>query len=127
MDKKKKITLIAVGVVEVAILIFCLVVSILVLSRFDPNATEAGRLKANGNFIGGLQNNPTLFFCTIALPVFIIFLVDAVYLIVYAVKKPSSLSDDERAAIEAKAKEEARKEIEAEMAAEKKPADPEQK
>jgi hypothetical protein len=40
-----------------------------------------------------------------------IFLVDAIYLIVYSSKKPSALTDDEREAIQAQAREEARKEL----------------
>jgi uncharacterized membrane protein len=118
MDKKQKRTLIIVGAVEAAILIFCLVVSIIVLSTWVQNASAQTRIDSNGAFIGGLQNNPTIFMVAICLPVFIIFIVDAVYLIVYAYKKPSALSDNERAEIEKRAKEEARAEIEAEMAAE---------
>lgn len=118
MDKNQKRTLIIIGAVEAAILIFCLVVSIIVLSTWSQSATAEARLTSNGAFIGGLQNNPTVFMLAICLPVFIIFLVDAVYLIVYAYKKPSALSDSERAEIEKRAKEEARAEIEAKMAEE---------
>jgi uncharacterized membrane protein len=118
MDKKQKRTLLIVGAVEAAILIFCLVVSIWVLATWISNASAQTRIDQNGPFIGGLQNNPTIFMVAICLPVFIIFIVDAVYLIVYAYKKPSALSDNERAEIEKRAKEEARAEIEAEMAAE---------
>jgi uncharacterized membrane protein len=118
MDKKQKRTLIIVGAVEVAVLIFCLVVSIMVLASWNPDLTANERIVHNGNFIGGLQNKPTIFFVAIVLPVLVIFLVDVIYLIVYAYKKQSSLSDSEREEIEKRAKEEAKAEIEAEMAAE---------
>jgi uncharacterized membrane protein len=118
MDKKQKRTLIIIGAIEAVILIFCLVISIMVLTTWISNASAQTRIDKNGAFIGGLQNNPTIFMVAICLPVFIIFIVDAVYLIVYAYKKPSALSDSERAEIEKRAKEEAKAEIEAEMAAE---------
>jgi uncharacterized membrane protein len=121
MDKKQKRTLLIAGAVETVILIFCLVISILVLVKFNSNNSPADNLSKNGAFIGGLQNKPAIFFCCFVLPVFIILLVDAIYLIVYASKKPSDISDDERASIEAKAKEEARAEVMAELNAEKKP------
>jgi uncharacterized membrane protein len=117
MDKKTKKTLIIVGAIEAVILIFCLTVSIIVLSTWSSKMEAATRLELNGPFIGWLQNNPTWFFVLIVLPVFIIFLVDAVYLIVYSSKKPSALTDEEREAIQAQAREEARKELEAEMKA----------
>lgn len=117
MDKKTKKTLIIVGAIEAVILIFCLIVSIIVLKTWTKETTEANRIAANGPFIGWLQNNPTWFFVLIVLPVFVIFLVDAVYLIVYSSKKPSALTDEEREAIQAQAREEARKELEAEMKA----------
>jgi len=116
MDKKTKKTLIIVGAIEAVILIFCLTISILVLSKWDATATPTQRLERYG-WIGWLQNNTTAFFLLIVLPVFIIFLVDAVYLIVYSSKKPSALTDEEREAIQAQAREEARKELEAEMKA----------
>jgi uncharacterized membrane protein len=117
MDKKTKKTLIIVGAIEAVILIFCLTVSIIVLATWRESTTADRRIAANGPFIGWLQNNPTWFFVLIVLPVFVIFLVDAVYLIVYSSKKPSALTDEEREAIQAQAREEARKELEAEMKA----------
>jgi uncharacterized membrane protein len=116
MDKKTKKTLIIVGAIEAVILIFCLTVSILVLSKWNAQLTPEQRELAYG-WIGWLQNHTTAFFLLIVLPVFIIFLVDAVYLIVYSSKKPSALTDEEREAIQAQAREEARKELEAEMKA----------
>jgi uncharacterized membrane protein len=127
MDKKQKRTLLIIGAVEAVVLIFSLVVSILVLATFDRNARESELIAANGPFIGGLQYHTTVFFCAIVLPVFVILLVDAVYLIIYASRKPSEITDEERAAIEAKAKEEARAEVMAELNAEKKPDNPDEK
>jgi uncharacterized membrane protein len=123
MDKKTKKTLIIVGAIEAVILIFCLTISIIVLATFSKDMTDP--VAANGPFIGWFQAHNIPFFLTIVLPVFIIFLVDAVYLIVYSAKKPSALSDAEREAIQAQAREEARKELEAEMKAanEAKPED----
>jgi hypothetical protein len=109
MDNKKKI-LIVLGIVEAVILVFSLVVSILVLRNFDSR-NAANNLMQNGQFIGTLQNNQVLFFCTIVLPVFVIFLADGAYLIVYANKKASLLGDKEKKAIEEEAKRQAREEV----------------
>jgi uncharacterized membrane protein len=127
MDKKQKRTLLIAGAVETIILIFCLVVSILVLTKFSANNAPTDNLEKNGPFIGALQNNPPVFFAAIVLPVFLILLIDAIYLIIYASRKPSDITDEERAAIEAKAKEEARAEVMAELNAEKKPDNPDEK
>jgi uncharacterized membrane protein len=82
--------------------------------------TKRKTLTENGQFIGTLQNNPTLFLLTIVLPVFIIFAVDGVYLIVYANKKESVIGDEEKAAIEEEAKRQAREEVLKELQAEQK-------
>ncbi|MCQ2742803.1 MAG: hypothetical protein MJ239_05865 [Bacilli bacterium] len=117
MDKKKKITLITAGVAELAIIVFALVVSILVLVTFhDPEKFGQSQamelnLKENGPFIGFLQNNPTAFFCSILIPVFAILAVDIIYLVIVAQKRATNLTDAETAAIKAKAKEEARLEV----------------
>lgn len=127
MDKKQKKILLIAGVIEAVILIFCLTISIIVLATWVQNASEAQRVAKNGAFIAWFQNNPTPFFLTIVLPVFIIFLVDAVYLIVYSSKKPSALTTEDREAVLAQAREEVRKEMEEEAKAnpakDDKPAD----
>ena len=92
MDNKKKTIFIIIGIVEAVVLIFCLVISILVLRNFD-NTNTAMNIVHNGQFIGTLQNDHVLFFCTIVLPVFVIFLADGAYLIVYANKKASMLGE----------------------------------
>ena len=115
MDRKQKITFIVGGIVEAIIIVFCMTVSILVLSTFDSNLTAQEILAKNGAFIGGLQTNNTVFLLTIVLPLFVILAIDIIYLIIYATKRESSLSDKERDAIEAQAKEEARQEVLREM------------
>ena len=122
MDKKTKRTLIIAGAVEAVIIIFCTVVSLLVLLTY--NAPESGpnwktmNLEKNGQFIGWLQNNPTPFFILIVLPLLVVLVLDIVYLIIYASKKESKISDAEREAIAEKAKREAAAELESELAGE---------
>jgi uncharacterized membrane protein len=122
MDNKKKRMFLIIGIVEVVVLIFCLVISILVLHNLSNDDKQAN-LDNNGVFIGTLQNNPTLFLLTIVLPVFIIFVVDGVYLIVYANKKESVIGDEEKAAIEEEAKRQAREEVLKELQAEQNKSD----
>lgn len=127
MDKKQKKILLIAGAIEAAILIFCLTISIIVLATWSATMSPDARVLKNGAFIAWFQNNPTPFFLTIVLPVFIIFLVDAVYLIVYSSKKPSALTTEDREAVLAQAREEVRKEMEEEAKAnpakDDKPAD----
>jgi uncharacterized membrane protein len=142
MDKKQKRNLIIAGIVEVIVLIFCLVITIIVLTKSlargnDSNMTPAQIVAADGPFIGWLETNPTWFFCLIVLPLFVIFIADGVYLIVYVSKKQSALSDKERDTIQEEARRQAREELLKEMrgegeakpseepkAADPKPADP---
>jgi hypothetical protein len=112
MDSKKKRNLIIIGIIEVIIMAFCLTISILVVVKpMDKNGIASNNIKNNGAFIGGLQNNPVLFFCSIVLPLFIILIADGVYLIMYAMKKESNISDSEKAAIQEEAAKQAREEI----------------
>ena len=122
MDKKQRRTIIIAGIVEAIIIIFCMTVSILVLATFDSNLTAQEILAKNGAFIGGLQTNNTIFLIAIVLPLFVILALDIIYLIIYATKRESALSDKERDAIEAQAKEEARLEVLREMEEEAKKA-----
>ena len=85
----------------------------------DTQNYQTLNLQKNGVFIGTLQNNNILFFCSIVLPLFIIFLVDAIYLIFYATKKESAITDKERESIEDEARKQARAELLAEMNGEK--------
>ena len=118
MDKSQKRKIIIVGAIEAVIVIFALVVSILVMATIhDPNEYDAAakNLSDNGPMIGFFQNNSTAFLLIIVLPLFLILAIDVIYLIVYATKRESSLSNAERAAIEEQARLEAREEVLREM------------
>lgn len=118
MDKSQKRKIIIVGAIEAVIVIFALVVSILVMTTIhDPNEYDAAakNLRDNGPMIGFFQNNSTAFLLIIVLPLFLILAIDVIYLIVYATKRESSLSNAERAAIEEQARLEAREEVLREM------------
>lgn len=123
MSKQTKLKLAIIGAVEAAIVIFCLIVSIRVMTTItdvnDPDHA-AKNIINNGAFIGWFQNNSTGFFLTIVLPLFVILAVDVIYLIVYATKRESSLSESERKAIEEQARAEARAEVLREMEEESK-------
>jgi len=117
MDKNKKIMLIG-GIVEAAILIFALVLSILVWTTVNSadavgskEAAQQLNLEQNGAFIGSLQNNPTIFFCVVCIPVFVIVAVDLVYFAMIASKKETNLTDEQLAAIKKKAEEQVRAEM----------------
>ena len=110
-----KKALIIIAAIEVAVIIFCLVVSIWVMVTIDPNANHQKNLDLNGPFIGTLQNNTILFALTIVLPLFLIFVVDGVYLIMYATKRESMLSDQEKNDLLEEAKRQAREEALAEI------------
>ena len=127
MDKAQKRKLIIIGAIEAAIVIFALVVSILVVVTFHkPDEYDAyNNNMQNGAMIGFFQNNPTAFFLIIVLPLFLILALDVIYLIVYATKRESSLTEKERAAIEEQARKEAREEVLREMQEEaSKPEEP---
>ncbi len=118
MDKAQKRKLIIIGALEAALVIFDLVVSILVMTTIhDPNEFDAAakNLHDNGPLIGWFQNNSVAFFLIIVLPLFVLLAIDVIYLIVYATKRESTLSDKERKAIEEQAREEARAEVLREM------------
>jgi flagellar basal body-associated protein FliL len=108
MKKLSKKALIIIGSIEAVILIFALTISILVLTTNKGN-TEAN--KANPALIAAFQANPLLLLLCIVIPVFIIFVVDGVYLIYYSTKKESALSDEERNAIQEEARRQAREEV----------------
>ncbi len=115
MDKKKKIGLIAAGIVELAVVIFVIVTSILVTVTFhDPDVDAnyiAHNLADNGPFIGWLQNNPTAFLFIVLIPIFVILGLDIIYLVIVATKKHVDITDAEQAAITEQAKKEAREEL----------------
>jgi len=118
MNPKQKRNILIVGAIELAIVIFCLVVSILVIVTIhDVNEPDhaVANLRDNGPLIGWFQNNSTAFFLLIVLPLFVLLAIDVIYLIVYATKRESRLSEVERKSIEEKARAEARAEVLREM------------
>ena len=123
VSKQAKLRLLIIGAIEAAIVVFCLVVSILVIVTItDVNLPDHQQMNLdnNGPLIGWFQNHSTGFFLIIVLPLFVILAIDVIYLIVYATRRESSLSDAERKAIEAQAREEARAEVLREMQEESK-------
>ena len=114
MDKKKKITLIAVGAVELAVIVFCLVCAILVLTSGYSSASQNEQIvwyENHPNMIGWMCVHPTEFFLLCVLPPIALFVLDGVYLILYATKKESVLSKEEKQAIAEEAKKQAKEEI----------------
>ena len=117
MDKNKKILLIG-GIVEGALLIFALVLSIIVWTTVcngkDYPTIEMLRqanIDKNGPFIAFFQNNTTAFFCIVCIPIFIMVALDFVYFAIIASTRESSLSDDQLAKIKKQAEEEVRAEM----------------
>ena len=119
MDKNKKILLIG-GIIEGAILIFALVLSILVWTTvvnaeaegiYTTEALHQANIDKNGPFIAFFQNNTTAFFCIVCIPIFVIVALDFVYFAIIASKRESTLSDDQLAKIKKQAEEEVRAEM----------------
>ena len=117
MDKNKKILLIG-GIVEGALLIFALVLSILVWTTVcngkDYPTVEMlhqANIDKNGPFIAFFQNNTTAFFCIVCIPIFVMVALDFVYFAIIASKRESTLSDDQLAAIKKQAEQEVREEM----------------
>lgn len=123
MDKQKKIMIIG-GIIEALILIFCLIISIWVMTtahsaeQFPIVAEREAENLKNGAMIGFFQNQPIWFFICICVPVFVIVAIDLIYFAVAASKKESNLSDEQKEMIKKKAMEQARKEMMEEMMAE---------
>lgn len=124
MDKNKKILLIG-GIVEGALLIFALVLSIIVWTTVcngkDYPTVELlhqANIDKNGPFIAFFQNNTTAFFCIVCIPIFVIVALDFVYFAIIASKRESTLSDDQLAAIKKQAEQEVREEMLKEIQAE---------
>ena len=117
MDKNKKILLIG-GIVEGALLVFALVLSILVWTTAcngaDYPSLEAlhqANIEKNKPFIAFFQNNTTAFFCVVCIPIFMMVALDFVYFAIIASKRESSLSDEQLAAIKKQAEQEVREEM----------------
>ncbi len=114
MDKKTRNRLIIIGAIELAIVAFCLTISIWVIATIQPPTNPnraADNLRLNGEFIGWFQNHSVEFFLIIVLPLFLLLALDVTYLIIYATKRESALSASEQEAIREQARREAREEV----------------
>lgn len=109
MNPKAKKTLLICGItLDVAVMVFLLVVSIIMLATMPELIDEKHPeyvIQKNGPFIGGLQTNPTLYLCTCVLPLVILLILNIVGL-VYYVKKAgkkkamlADLSEEQKAAL----------------------------
>ena len=126
MDKNKKILLIG-GIIEGAILIFALILSILVWTTIckgeDYASLEAWKqanIDQNKPFLAFFQNNQVAFFCIVCIPVFVLVALDFVYFAIIAGKRESSLSDEQLEALKKKAEKEVREEMMKELLEEEK-------
>lgn len=123
MSKQKKILLIG-GIIEGAILLFALILSIIVwttIAKGPFNSTaemHAANIAKNREFIAFFQNNTPAFFAIVCVPVFIIVAVDFVYFAIVASKRETNLTDKQLAAIKKRAEEEVRAEMMKEIEAE---------
>ncbi len=114
MDKKQKLTLIIAGVVELAVIVFCMVTAILVLTCGYSSASDDAKYVWYDNhpdMIGWMCTHRTGFFLICVLPPIALFIADGIYLILYATKKESLLSKEEKDAITEEAKRQAKEEI----------------
>ena len=114
MDKKQKLTLIVAGVIELAVIIFCMVSAIMVLTSGFSAASDDEKyvwFENHPNMIGWMCTHRTGFFLICVLPPIALFIVDGIYLILYATKKESLLSKEEKDAITEEAKRQAKEEI----------------
>ena len=114
MDKKQKLTLIVAGVIEAAVIIFCMVSAIMVLTSGFSAASDDEKyvwFENHPNMIGWMCTHRTGFFLICVLPPIALFIVDGIYLILYATKKESLLSKEEKDAITEEAKRQAKEEI----------------
>ena len=126
MDKKQKLTLVVAGAIELAVIIFCMVVAIMVLTSGYSSASDNEKYvwyDNNHDMIGWMCTHRTGFFLICVLPPIALFVVDGIYLILYATKKESLLSKEEKEAITEEAKRQAKEEILKELRSEEKSSD----
>ena len=126
MEKKQKIILAAAAVGELAVIVFCLIVAILVLTSGFSSATAVEQenwYSTHPNMIGWMCKHSMAFFFICVLPPVALFIVDGIYLILYATKKESVLSKEEKNAITEEAKRQAKEEILKELRAEESSSD----
>ena len=88
MNKNVKKGLLIGGLVlDVGITVFLLVVSIIMLATMPKNSIEMSEaIEKNGQFIGYLQQNPTVYLFTCVVPLFLLLGVNVVGLVMYIKK-----------------------------------------
>ena len=109
MNKNVKKGLLIGGLVlDVGITVFLLVVSIIMLATMPKNSIEMSEaIEKNGQFIGYLQQNPTVYLFTCVVPLFLLLGVNVVGLVMYIKKAGKTkatlaeLSDEQKDALKA--------------------------
>ena len=109
MNKNVKKGLLIGGIVlDVGITVFLLVVSIIMLATMPKNSIEMSEaIEKNGQFIGYLQQNPTVYLFTCVVPVFLLLGLNVVGLVMYVKKAGKTkatlaeLSDEQKDALKA--------------------------
>ena len=95
-------------VLDVGITVFLLVVSIIMLATMPKNSIEMSEaIEKNGQFIGYLQQNPTVYLFTCVVPLFLLLGLNVVGLVMYIKKAGKTkatlaeLSDEQKDALKA--------------------------
>ena len=109
MNKNVKKGLLIGGIVlDVGITVFLLVVSIIMLATMPKDSIEMSEaIEKNGQFIGYLQQNPTVYLFTCVVPLFLLLGVNIVGLVMYIKKAGKTkatlaeLSDEQKDALKA--------------------------
>lgn len=109
MNKNVKKGLLIGGIVlDVGITVFLLVVSIIMLATMPKNSIEMSEaIEKNGQFIGYLQQNPTVYLFTCVVPLFLLLGLNVVGLVMYVKKAGKTkatlaeLSDEQKDALKA--------------------------
>ena len=109
MNKNVKKGLLIGGIVlDVGITVFLLVVSIIMLATMPKNSLEMSEaIEKNGQFIGYLQQNPTVYLFTCVVPLFLLLGLNIVGLVMYIKKAGKTkatlaeLSDEQKDALKA--------------------------
>ena len=109
MNKNVKKGLLIGGIVlDVGITVFLLVVPIIMLATMPKNSIEMSEaIEKNGQFIGYLQQNPTVYLFTCVVPLFLLLGLNIVGLVMYIKKAGKTkatlaeLSDEQKDALKA--------------------------
>ena len=109
MNKNVKKGLLIGGIVlDIGITVFLLVVSIIMLATMPKNSIEMSEaIEKNGQFIGYLQQNPTVYLFTCVVPLFLLLAANIIGLVMYIKKAGKTkatlaeLSDEQKDALKA--------------------------